>query len=210
MKTAYGALAAAAALVIAGEAFAGSPQMKIAAYPPVASQALTLGETKTPIGWIDFCQRYPRECVGARSAARDIQMTPQVWRLLFRVNAEVNAAIEPVSDMDHWGVVERWDFAEDGKGDCEEYVLVKRRELIAAGLPAQALLVTVVRDKKNEGHAVLTVKTDRGDFILDNQEEAILPWAATGYRFSKRQSQENQNMWVDLQGGPAPSATAAR
>lgn len=210
MKKLHGALPGAVALVIAWEAHAASPQMKIAAYPPAATQAITLGETKVPIGWIDFCARYKTECSVQASSPREISLTQQVWRLLSRVNAEVNAAIEPVSDMDHWGVVERWDFAEDGKGDCEDYVLVKRRALIAAGLPASALLITIVRDKKNEGHAVLTVKTDRGDYVLDNQEEAILPWTATGYRFSKRQAQENQNRWVDLQGGPAPAATAAR
>lgn len=210
MKKLHGALPGAVALVIAWEAHAASPQVRMAAYPPAATNAVTLGETKIPIGWVDFCARYRSECAVPTTAARDIELTTQVWKLLVKVNASVNAAIEPISDMDHWGVAERWDFAEDGKGDCEEYVLVKRRELIAAGLPREALLITVVRDKKNEGHAVLTVKTDRGDFILDNQEERILPWTATGYRFSKRQSQESPNRWVDLQGAPAPVATASK
>ncbi|WP_425329980.1 transglutaminase-like cysteine peptidase [Terrirubrum flagellatum] len=192
------------------DARAGSPRQQMASYPPAASQATTLGDTKIPIGWVDFCSRYRSECDVTALPSRDVQMTPQLWKTLVTINARVNAAIEPVSDMDHWGVAERWDFAEDGKGDCEDYVLVKRRALIAAGLPRQALLVTIVRDKKDEGHAVLTVKTDRGDFILDNQEDRILPWTATGYRFTKRQAQDNPNRWVDLQGGPAPSATAAR
>lgn len=210
MKKLHGALPGAVALVIAWEAHAASPQVKMAAYPPAATQAVTLGETRIPIGWIDFCARYRKECAVQPSTARQVELTPQVWKLLVKVNASVNAAIEPISDIDHWGVAERWDFAEDGKGDCEDYVLLKRRELIAAGLPREALLITVVRDKKDEGHAVLTVKTDRGDFVLDNQEERVLPWTATGYRFTKRQSQETPNRWVDLQGGPAPAATASR
>ena len=61
--------------------------------------------------------------------------------------------------------------------------------LIESGWPREALLITVVRDKKGDGHAVLTVKTDKGEFILDNQNEDILPWSETGYRFVKRQSQ---------------------
>ena len=110
--------------------------------------------------------------------------------------------------MDHWGVVENWSYPDDGKGDCEDYVLLKRRMLMQAGWPREALLITVVRDKKGDGHAVLTVKTDKGDFILDNQEEQILLWSETGYRFVKRQSQTNPNVWVAL-GDPRPALATA-
>jgi Bacterial transglutaminase-like cysteine proteinase BTLCP len=58
--------------------------------------------------------------------------------------------------------------------------------------------VTVVRDKKEEGHAVLTVTTDRGDYVLDNQTADILLWSRTGYRFVKRQSRSNLSVWVSL------------
>ena len=109
-----------------------------------------------------------------------------------------------MTDMDHWGVVEKWSYPDDGKGDCEDYVLLKRRMLMQAGWPREALLITVVRDKKGDGHAVLTVKTDKGDFILDNQEEQVLLWSDTGYRFVKRQSQSNPNNWVSL-GDPRPA-----
>jgi predicted transglutaminase-like cysteine proteinase len=69
----------------------------------------------------------------------------------------------------------------------------------------------VVRDKKGDGHAVLTVKTNRGEFVLDNQEPAILPWNKTGYRFVKRQSQSDPNDWVAL-GAPqlAPATVSGR
>ena len=95
-------------------------------------------------------------------------------------------------------MVEQWDYPDDGKGDCEDYVLLKRRMLMQAGWPREALLITVVRDKKGDGHAVLTVKTNKGEFILDNQESEILPWNKTGYRFVKRQSQSDPNVWVAL------------
>jgi len=88
-------------------------------------------------------------------------------------------------------------------------VLLKRRMLMQAGWPRQALLITVVRDKRGDGHAVLTVKTDKGELILDNQNEDILLWSETGYRFVKRQSQSDPNMWLAL-GEPRPAgATAA-
>jgi predicted transglutaminase-like cysteine proteinase len=103
-------------------------------------------------------------------------------------------------------VVEKWSYPDDGYGDCEDYVLLKRRMLLQAGWPREALLITVVRDKKDEGHAVLTVKTDKGDYVLDNQAESIVLWSDTGYRFVKRQSQTDPNMWVSL--GDPHNATA--
>ncbi len=63
-------------------------------------------------------------------------------------------------------------------------MLEKRRRLIDAGWPRQALLVTVVRDRKGDGQAVLTVKTERGDFVLDNQDPRVRAWTDTGYKSS--------------------------
>src|SRR5690606_41175426 len=120
----------------------------------------------------------------------------------------VNDTVKPMTDMDHWGVVEKWSSPEDGIGDCEDYVLLKRKLLIEAGWPREALLITVVREKSGDGHAVLTVKTDKGEFILDNQNEEILLWSATNYRFVKRQSQEDPNVWVAL-GDPRPTLATA-
>jgi predicted transglutaminase-like cysteine proteinase len=80
--------------------------------------------------------------------------------------------------------------------------------LIQAGWPRSALLITVVRDQKDEGHAVLTVKTDKGDYVLDNQVSEIRLWAETGYRYVKRQSQIDPNVWVSL-GDPRPAIATA-
>jgi len=104
-------------------------------------------------------------------------------------------------------VVERWSYPDDGYGDCEDYVLLKRRMLIQSGWPQGGLLVTVVRDT-DEGHAVLTVTTDNGDYILDNKRDEILLWSETGYRFIKRQSQYNPNVWVSLGEQPPAIGTA--
>jgi predicted transglutaminase-like cysteine proteinase len=154
--------------------------------------------TRPPPGWIEFCERQPRDCAGGAPAPRDFALTPEAWRELARVNKRVNETIKPLSDLEHWGVVERWSYPDDGYGDCEDYVLLKRRMLIQSGWPLEVLLVTVVRDKKGDGHAVLTVTTDKGDYVLDNQNEDILPWWKTGYHFVKRQSQSNPNVWVSL------------
>ena len=172
---------------------------------------IAVGEpTRAPIGWVDFCIRYKPECAPKPSAPRDVVLTPKVWSDLVKVNAWVNTNIKPITDLEHWGVVEQWDYPDDGKGDCEDYVLLKRRMLMQADWPREALLITVVRDKKGDGHAVLTVKTDRGEFILDNQEAQVLAWNKTGYRFVKRQSQSDPNTWVSLGEPRAPATVSAR
>jgi predicted transglutaminase-like cysteine proteinase len=163
---------------------------------------------RPPIGWTDFCVQLPRECDGRPLEARDVVLSQKAWKDLERINKWVNDTIKPMTDMDHWGVIERWSYPDDGYGDCEDYVLLKRRMLMQAAWPRQALLITVVRDLKGEGHAVLTVKTDKGEYILDNQEEQILLWSETSYRFVKRQSQTDQNVWVSLGDNRPAVATA--
>jgi predicted transglutaminase-like cysteine proteinase len=167
--------------------------------------------TRAPIGWIEFCIEYKGECDTKPSQPRDIVLTPKAWADMVKVNDWVNQSVKPMTDIDHWGVVERWNYPDDGYGDCEDYVLQKRKMLIKAGWPREALLITVVRDKNGDGHAVLTVKTNRGEFALDNQESKVLAWDKTGYRYVKRQSQSDPNVWVSL-GEPreAPAMVSAR
>ena len=169
---------------------------------------ISVGATaRAPIGWIEFCSEYAPECETQILEARDVVLSTKAWKDLVRVNKWVNESIKPVTDLEHWGVVERWNYPDDGQGDCEDYVLLKRRMLIQAGWPRQALLITVVRDKRGDGHAVLTVKTDKGDFVLDNQEEQVLLWSDTGYRFVKRQSQNDPNVWISLNDPRPATAT---
>ena len=156
------------------------------------------GPTLSPYGWVDFCDRYRGECDVGAAAPQVAALNPSSLAVLRRVNAGVNAAIKPLSDMDHWGVVDQWDYPDDGYGDCEDYALLKRRLLMEQGFPRQALLMTVVKDHSGEGHAVLTVKTDRGEIILDNFDDELRGWRQTGYRFVKRQSEANQNVWLDV------------
>jgi predicted transglutaminase-like cysteine proteinase len=131
----------------------------------------------------------------------------EAWRDLVQVNKQVNETIRPLTDLKHWGVVERWSYPDDGYGDCEDYALLKRRILIASGWPREALLLTVVR-REGEGHAVLMVITDRGDYVLDNINSNVLLWSNTSYRFIKRQSQYDSNIWVSL-GDSAPAIATA-
>jgi len=201
MKIGWGKLLAAGiglAAVSGGSAQAGEPLF------------VSVGDvTRPPVGWVEFCQERSWECNVAPTAPRDVVMTSRAWKELGRINRLVNTRIKPMTDLEHHGVVEKWSYPDDGYGDCEDYVLLKRRMLMEAGWPREALLITVVRDQRDDGHAVLTVKTDQGEFILDNQESEILPWTQTGYRFVKRQSQSDPNAWVSLGDPRAGTATAA-
>jgi predicted transglutaminase-like cysteine proteinase len=200
---------------VLASAFASATLMVAGLATPIAQAAndqqlfITLGApTRPPIGWMDFCVEYAPECESKPLEARDVVLTPKAWKDLARINNWVNDSIWPITDMDHWGVVERWNYPDDGYGDCEDYVLLKRRMLLQAAWPRQALLITVVRDRNGDGHAVLTVKTDKGEFILDNQNTEILLWSETGYHFVKRQSQNDPNNWVAL-GEPRPAIATA-
>jgi len=199
-KTILG-LASAATLICAG-----APSAHAASERPLH---VAVGDaTRPPIGWVEFCAEHPRECTVTASAARDVVLTSRAWKDIVRVNKLVNETIKPMTDLEHWGVVEKWSYPDDGYGDCEDYVLLKQRMLIQAGWPRAALLITVVRDARGDGHAVLTVKTDQGDYILDNQAEQIMLWSDSGYRFVKRQSQTDPNVWVSL-GDTRPAVATA-
>ena len=193
-------------IFIAGLAASFINGLPAVAGPP--AHALVSEVTQPPRGWVEFCIEYDPECRTRPSAPRQVVLANKAWKDLERVNLWVNTHIQPMTDLEHWGVVERWNYPDDGYGDCEDYVLLKRRMLIQSGWPREALLVTVVRDTEDEGHAVLTVITDKGDYILDNKNDFIVFWSATGYRFVKRQSQSDPNVWVSL-GDPRPAITTA-
>jgi predicted transglutaminase-like cysteine proteinase len=177
---------------------------------PITTAALATTDTLPPIGWVQFCGENPAECQVPALNARPATLDDRRWKQLVRINRDVNDEVEPVSDLEHWGTLERWSYPTDGKGDCEDYVLEKRKRLMDAGWPRQSLLITVVKDNKGDGHAVLTVKTDRGDFVLDNQETRVKAWTDTGYRFIKRQSEQDPNKWVGLGGANNSILTANR
>jgi predicted transglutaminase-like cysteine proteinase len=175
-----------------------APVFGAQAEPLKASFAAVGEETSVPYGWVDFCNRYARECADDDRAPQPIRLTAAALKTIQRINAQVNEEIEAVSDMDHWGVVDQWDYPTDGRGDCEDFALLKRKLLMKAGFPRQALLMTVVKEANGEGHAILTLKTDQGEFALDNLDDAVKPWNKTPYRFVKRQSETNQNVWVAI------------
>lgn len=159
--------------------------------------AREFGKTLPPVGFVQFCVSNPLDCKGKGGKTFKLAMSPDRWNLIYQVNTYVNGKIAPISDQDLYGEPERWAYPTDA-GDCEDYLLLKKRSLQELGFPPEALLITVVLDEKNEGHAVLTVTTDGGDFILDNRRNDVLRWSDTNYTFLKRQSHGDPVQWVAL------------
>jgi predicted transglutaminase-like cysteine proteinase len=162
-----------------------------------ASNMKPLRETTQPIGHYELCQVSPSECRALRANVKPTRLTQSLWSRVIDINSSVNAMIRPVTDLEQWGREEIWSYPST-QGDCEDYVLLKRKLLTQAGIPANNLLVTVVRQMDGSGHAVLTLVTDRGDFILDNLRGEVRSWDETPYIYLKRQSSENYGVWVSL------------
>jgi len=181
----------------AGPAFAGAPMA-------------TGGLTSQPIGHYEFCKANPAECAIRSRDAGPEHMTGALWKTVTAVNLHVNQTVKPMSDMEIYGKDEVWAYPDNGVGDCEDYVLEKRRELMQRGISLSNLLITVVRKPDGEGHAVLTLRTDKGDFILDNLTDLVRQWDETGYRFLKRQATDHTGHWVTIREGQAPLVGAVQ
>lgn len=155
------------------------------------------GPSQPPYGFVRFCDRNPSECNPQRIEDVRFQPTPERLSELDEVNRWVNHAIEPATDQEIYGVSEHWTYPVD-RGDCEDYALLKQRILLSRGWPRSSLLLTVVRDEKGEGHAVLTARTAQGDFVLDNKVDDVRLWIDSGYYFIMRQSYLDPRVWVSL------------
>lgn len=155
-------------------------------------------ETNIPPGWVGFCFRNMSECNNEDVKSVDITLDMNSLKKISEINEKVNREISQANDIEIWGKVDHWDYPRNGKGDCEDFALLKRKLLIRAGFPRQALLITIVRQESGNLHSVLTVKTDKGEYILDNLVDDIKPWTSMSYHLVKRQSQENQNVWITL------------
>lgn len=196
-STGWRCAARGAGLAMALIAFASAPSLANA-----ASLSMTVGgPASQPIGHYDFCKLHHAECSIRSPHNAPEHMTGKLLRQITAVDVSVNTRVKPKSDVDNYGKEEWWSYPDNGFGDCEDYALEKRRELMIDGVAVSNLLMTVVRKPNGEGHAVLTVRTDKGDFILDNLTDKVRLWSETGYRYLKRQASDNTGHWVSIVGG---------
>jgi len=168
---------------------------------PEAAPAVVAVAAVTPAPRLDDLFQEVR-----RSEATVLHYTPELWRHLENVNAEINALIKPRTDVEAFGIDDYWTLPlEDGgkaEGNCKHYALEKRRVLTEGGMSEDALSLAIVRTPRGETHAVLIVATDRGDFVLDNLNREIVGWRDTGYAWLSRQTPGSPLRWaaVDLNG----------
>lgn len=165
------------------------------------------GLAKPTRAWVRFCADSPAECAVDESEQEVIPYSKRLWYDLVDVNIRVNRSVEAVTDIAKWGVSDRWDYPVDGRGDCEDIQLEKRRQLIARGYPGRAIRMAVVINSEGEGHAVLVVRTEKGDYVLDNRIDAVLPWYEANYAWVKREGKDARG-WVAL-GGPKAAVETA-
>jgi predicted transglutaminase-like cysteine proteinase len=191
-----------ASFLFAGDASArdrqdASPPRQIAEASPVLA----------PFQHVRFCLRYPADCKSDPTEIDRIEMNAENSELLKRVNSDVNAAIIPIVKDHGPELQDGWTIAPSA-GDCNDYAVTKRHELLQNGLPARALRLSVVKTSSGIGHLVLVVATTNGDLVLDNLTETIRPWRSTDYHWLKIQSASDARFWNEIK-VPGPSLSQA-
>jgi predicted transglutaminase-like cysteine proteinase len=146
-----------------------------------------------PMPFVVFCMQYASDC-NTEGTQTSVELTPEKFAELNEVNARVNGAIRPQEDT---SAMRLWKLDVDA-GDCNEYAVQKRHELIKAGWPAAALSLTVAKTAWGEGHLLVTVRTDHGDLVLDSLRREIVPWDQAHYHWIMRQSAADVRTWVAI------------
>jgi len=183
-------------VIALGAVFAGTVAALCAPGPEGPRAFVEFGRKADALkGHEDLCRRVPEECSFRAPQALRVLLSESSWALLVRINDGVNRRMTAMEDIVQFGVEELWRLPDENKGDCEDYALQKRRELIDAGWPAAALSVVMVHDAQGAGHAVLVAFTDQGDFVLDNLHRAIMNPQDTGYTFRKAVTPDNYSTW---------------
>jgi predicted transglutaminase-like cysteine proteinase len=153
--------------------------------------------TLAPFQHVRFCLHYPPECKSEAPGVDRIDVNADVSDLLKRVNHDVNTAIAPTVKSYGTDLRDGWTIA-PAAGDCNDYAVTKRHDLVESGLPAKALRLSVVKTASGTGHLVLVVATTKGDLVLDNLTEEIRPWQSTNYQWLKIQSAADARFWYEV------------
>jgi predicted transglutaminase-like cysteine proteinase len=161
--------------------------------PPIMEASPALA----PFQHVRFCLRYPSDCKSDPTEVSRIELTTEKSELLKRVNRDVNAAIAPMVKNHGPELGDGWTIA-PSMGDCNDYAVTKRHELLQSGLPARALRLSVVKTASGIGHLILVVETTKGELVLDNLTETIRPWNSTDYHWLKIQSASDARFWNEV------------
>jgi predicted transglutaminase-like cysteine proteinase len=162
-----------------------------------------------PMAHTFFCLRYESECKPPRMIFRPkaIVLTEQRWHELVSVNRDINRSITP-RRYPRRVLQDTWTL-NPSSGDCNDYAVTKRHELMELGWPSSALLLAAVRTSAGEGHLVLVARTSAGDFVLDNLRHTIRPWSETRYEWVQMQSPSNPKFWATIKNASPASQKIA-
>jgi predicted transglutaminase-like cysteine proteinase len=163
--------------------------------------------TLAPFQHVRFCLRYPSDCKSNATENERIALDAQTTELLKRINHSINISIIPTPKSYGPNLGDGWTIAPD-MGDCNDYAVTKRHELLENGLPSKALRLSVVKTASGIGHLVLVVVTTKGDIVMDNLTEVIRPWRSTDYHWLKIQSATDPKFWYEIKApaiGPSVS-----
>ncbi len=160
-----------------------------------------------PLSFVRFCMDHGQECEPGTVPGAVITLTGETLESLDLINRSINRRIRPVTKA-YVGGLGRW-AVNPSAGDCNDYAVTKRHELVKKGFPVSALLLAVARTSWGEGHLLLIVRTDRGDLVLDNLETTIRPWNHTDYAWIKRQSPIDPLRWETVSTGGRSARIAA-
>lgn len=163
--------------------------------------------TLAPFQHVRFCLRYPADCKAATNQGTVVELDDKTGDLLRRVNRRVNLSIAPRSKTYGSNLNDSWT-VDPASGDCNDYAVTKRHQLLENGLPSSALRLSVVRTASGIGHLLLIVTTTQGDIVMDNLTDAIRPWQATDYQWLKIQSDSDPRFWKEIKPSAASRASA--
>lgn len=151
-----------------------------------------------PMAHTFFCLRYPDECRVHQTLFHrgPIVLNAKRWDELLRVNAAVNRAIVPQRNTGGLAA-EKWLIAPKA-GECHDYAVTKRHELIALGWPARHLLLSEVVTSSGEHHLVLVIRSNEGDLVADNLRPDIRSWSEAPYQWVRIQTPDNPTFWSQL------------
>ncbi len=153
-----------------------------------------------PAGFAGLCSRYPWAC--SNSGRGNVKADKPMLSMARSVNARFNRSIASRTDQQTYGRSEYWTLPGRGVGDCEDYALAKQKALIEQGVPPNRLYLAMVVGSPQDPHTVLVMRTDSGDYVLDNLSARVKTWQATRYTFMKMQSSRDRRRWDVVLLGP--------
>jgi predicted transglutaminase-like cysteine proteinase len=162
----------------------------------VVMQITEASPTLSPFQHVRFCLRYPADCKSDPTETTTVELTAETLETIHRVNRDVNASIMPVARSN--AIADGGWTISPASGDCNDYAVTKRHELVQSGFPAKAVRLAVVKTPSGIGHLVLVVSTNKGSLVLDNLSETILPWQLTKYHWVKIQSTSDARYWFEI------------